>query len=43
MYLSELLHVGGLDVDDVERRVTDAEIPEVDSEIVGRDEGLAIL
>jgi hypothetical protein len=41
--LGELLHVGGFDVDDVERCVTDAEIPEIDPEIVGGDEGLAIL
>jgi hypothetical protein len=40
--LGQLLHVGGLDVDDVEGLVLDVEIPEVDAQVVGADKGLAV-
>lgn len=40
--LCELLHVGGLDVDDVEALVLDVKVPKVDSQVVAADEGLAI-
>ena len=40
--LSQLLHVGGLDVDNVEALILDVEIPEVDSEVIATDEGLSI-
>lgn len=40
--LCELLHVGGLDVDDVKALVLDVEIPQVDPEIITADEGFAI-
>lgn len=40
--LCQLLHVSGLDVDDVETLVLNVEVPQVDAEIVTADEGLAI-
>jgi hypothetical protein len=40
--LSELFHVRWFDVDNVEALVLDVEVPEVNSKIVGADEGLAI-
>lgn len=41
-HLSELLHVVRLDVDNVETLVRDVEIPQVDAQIIRRDEGLAV-
>jgi hypothetical protein len=40
--LSELFHVRWFDIDNIEALVLNVEIPEVDSEIVGTDKGLAI-
>ena len=33
--LGQLLHIGGLDVEDVEALVADAQIPHIDPEVVG--------
>ena len=41
-YLGELLHVGGLDVDDVEALVGDLHVPEVDPEVVGGEIRLTV-
>lgn len=41
-HLCKLLHVGGLDVDDVEALVLDVEVPEVDPQVITADESLAI-
>ena len=38
----QLLHVGGLDVDDVEALILDVEVPQVDSQIVAADVRLPI-
>jgi hypothetical protein len=38
----ELLHVDGLDVDNVEALVADVEVPQVDPEVVGGYVGLAV-
>jgi hypothetical protein len=40
--LGQLLHVGGLDIDNVEALVLDVEVPQVDAKIVAADEGLAV-
>ena len=40
--LGELFHVIRLDVNDVERGVRDAQVPQVDPQIVRRDERLAV-
>lgn len=39
---SQFLHVCGLDVDDVEALVLNIQVPEVDTQVVAADEGLAI-
>ena len=39
-HLGQLLHVGRLDVDNVERLVANAQIPQVDAQVVRRDERL---
>ena len=41
-HLRQLLHVGGLDVDDVEALILDVEIPQVDPEIITADERLPV-
>ena len=41
-HLRQLLHVGGLDVENVEALVAHANIPHVDAQIVGRQERLTI-
>ena len=41
-HLCEFLHVGGLDVDDVEGLVGDLHVPQVDAEVVGREVRLAV-
>ena len=40
--LGELLHVGRLDVDDVEALVGDLDVPQVDAQVVGRHERLLV-
>lgn len=40
--LSQLLHVGWLDVDNVEALILNVEVPQVDAEVIAADEGLAI-
>jgi hypothetical protein len=40
--LGKFLHVGRLDIHNVEALVLDVEVPQVDSEIITADEGLAI-
>ena len=41
-HLGQLLHVGGLDVDDIEALVLNLQVPEIDPQIVGAEKGLAI-
>lgn len=38
----ELLHVGRLDVDNVEALVLDVQVPEIDSQVIATDESLSI-
>ena len=38
----EIFHVGWFDVDDVEGIVGFFEVPDVDAEVVGREEGLVV-
>ena len=40
--LRELLHICGLHVNDVKSLVGDVQVPEVDTQVVGGDEGLLI-
>lgn len=40
--LCKLLHVGGLDINDVKTLVLDVQVPKVDSQIITTDERLAI-
>lgn len=40
--LCQLLHIGGLDVNDVEALVLNVEVPEVDPEVITTDKGLSI-
>lgn len=40
--LRKLLHVGRLDIDNVEALVLDVEVPKVDSQIIATDERLSI-
>ena len=40
--LCQLLHVGGLDVDNVETLILDVEVPKIDSKIVATNERLSI-
>src|ERR1700760_3401066 len=40
--LCQLLHVRGLDIDDVEALILDIEIPKIYPQVVGGDESLAI-
>ena len=41
-HLLQLLHVLGLDVDNVKALVVDAQVPEVDAQIIAADVGLPI-
>ena len=36
-HLCEFLHVGGLDVDDVEGLIGDLHVPQVDAKVIGRE------
>jgi hypothetical protein len=40
--LGELLHVGGLDVEDIEALVRHVQVPQVDAQVIGGDEGFPI-
>lgn len=41
-YFCQFLHIGRLDIDNVEALVLDVEIPQIDAEIVTADKGLSI-
>lgn len=41
-HLSQLLHIGGFDVNNVEALILNIEVPEVDAQIVTANEGFAI-
>ena len=41
-HFRQLLHVGGLDVDDVEGLIGALHVPQVDAEVVGREVGLRV-